>query len=932
MINLKISTEYNFGVTYGRIQTIIDNCKEKAIAITDPNTFGHVKFYSLCKKAGIKPLLGLKVSVVGDTSAMERQPTKEIIILAKNNNGLKELYRLNTLANKKFYYIPRLEFNDFCPDEYPYLSNDIFVIGDMPGHILEKNNESAFAALNISKRQEENFKIIDKYGEDNVVVLGDNYYPTVDDLEAYQLMHKHHEDKSTPMHIIGESEARGLMPILSEIPFKNAERIASECDVTLPTSGLPVFDTDKDIMQICLEGADKRGLDLTDEYMERLEYEIGLIYKKKYEDYFYIISDLVIYAKKHMLVGPSRGSSAGSLVCYLMFITDIDPIAHGLIFERFIDLNREDLPDIDIDFQDTKRYMVFDYLKEKYGQKNVGIIGTILTLQNRSALSKVAQGLEIPEWEILELKDAIEKRSAGDARAEESIRDTFDNVDIGKKTIEKHPSMVYAADIEGHASHFGKHAAGIVLSKLPIEDYCSQTREGVCQLDKKDAEKINLLKIDVLGLRTLSVIQDCLDMAGKDREWLLALKLEDHKAFGILNQNKFAGIFQFEGQALQSLCKKMTVESFNDIVILTSIARPGPLQSGGAEDFIKVRTGKKEVYYLDRLAEKSTEETLGCIVYQEQVMNIMRSIGGLSWSDVSEVRKAMAKSLGDEYLSKYLEKFLEGAKNNGLEEERAVKIWDSIASFAQYAFNKSHAVSYGLISYWCMVLKAYFPLEFYCSCLKYSNSDEQSIFLLREFVRRGGQFIPFDKDKSEINWSIKDGKLIGGFTNLKGIGEKKAIAFTSKIHSGGKLTPGQMKVLENKKTPFDNIFECEEKFSDIYDNPKKHKVVSGKVMRIEEIQNKGSYVFIGKITKKTLRDVNEAKSLQKRKGERKTGQTQWLRLDLEDDTGQIMAGINRYDFIELGKPLLDMDDQWIIWKGTIKADFRYINISKWRLL
>jgi DNA-directed DNA polymerase III PolC len=904
MINLKISTEYDFGSTYGRIEAIIRECDQKHLAITDNNTFGHVKFYNACKKAGINPILGLKVYVVADSSLQEKQPMDEVILLAKNNDGLQEIYQINTWANEHFYYVPRLDWFNIISS-----SENIFIIvpsDQMPTSVMIKKN--VFVGLNISNSASKNKIISTMAPTGSLVVIGDNHYPTVDDKEAYQLLIKNSEEKSSPMHIINEDIARGLIPNLPEEAIANTYKIAEQCKVELPQSQLPSYETDKTLRQLCIEGAEKRGLNATPEYLRRLDYEINLIERKNYEDYFFIISDLVIFAKNNMLVGPSRGSSAGSLVCYLMFITDIDPIKHGLIFERFIDVNRDDLPDIDIDFQDTKRFMVFDYLREKYGEKNVGIIGTVLTLQSSSAINQVAKALSIPDWEVKELKNAVESRSAGDERAEKTIQDAL-QTDLGKRVLDKYPAMKYAADLEGHANHFGKHAAGIVLSKLPIDDYCSKTRDGVCQLDKKDAEKINLLKIDALGLRTLSIIQDCLDQVGKDRSWLLSLELEDANAFQILNKKQFAGIFQFEGQALQSLCKQMTVESFNDIVILTSIARPGPLQSGGAKDFIEVRTGRKEVYYMDRLAEEPTKETLGCIVYQEQVMNIMRSIGGLSWPDVSDIRKAMGKSMGDEYLSQYLEKFIAGAIKNNISEKKAKLIWDSVASFAQYAFNKSHAVSYGMISYWSLILKAYYPLEFYCACLRHSSGDEQSVSLLREAVKSGIGYSPFNFGFSEVNWSIKGEKLMGGYMNLKGVGEKKAIGLIEKLKGEKRLTPGQQKLLTDPVTPFDNIFECSDKFQDVYDNPKKHKVVSGKVARIEEIAGQGTFRFIGRITK---RIVKESKG------------KQWLRVDIEDDTGTVMAGV--YDKWE------SLEDGWHLWKGTITADFKFVNILQWRVL
>jgi len=953
MINLKIRTEYSFGTAYGRIQTIINNCKEKHLAITDPNTFGHVRFYDACKKAGINPILGLTINVVEDIELMEKQPMDEVILLAKNNEGLKEIYRINTFANEHFYYVPRIDYTHIKE-----LTDNVFIIvpsDQVPISIRIRKN--VYISIDIALPKSEQQMIMKMSPEGTFIPIGDNYYPTIDDEETYQLFVKGFQSKSTPMHIIDEAEVRGLIPNFPDWAFKNTYKIAQQCKVILPQGGLPVFKTDKTIMEICMEGAKKRSLlckkaiengvkkipetyVLKPEYMERLKTEIKLIQEKEYEDYFYIISDLVVYAKEHMLVGPSRGSSAGSLVCYLMGITDVDPILHGLIFERFIDINRDDLPDIDIDFQDDKRYMVFDYLKEKYGEKNVGTIGTVLTMQSKSALNRVAEGLGVPLFEIEDLKNAIEKRSAGDERAGFGISDTFDNLDIGQKVIKKYPGMAHAGFMEGHASHHGKHAAGIVVSENPIDDYCSKTRDDVCQIDKKDAEKINMLKIDALGLRTLSIIQDCLDMIGKDRDWLLNYPLDDEKAWEILNEKKFSGIFQFEGFALQSLTGQMTVENFNDIVCITSLARPGPLNSGSASQFIKSRIGETEPTYIHELMKPDTEETLGCIIFQEQVMNIARNIGNLNWADVSDLRKAISKSLGEEYINKFWEKFEKGAIKNGLKSKKAKEIWNNICTYGSYGFNKSHAVSYGLISYWCLILKAYHSLEFYCACLRHSAGDDQSIKLLREFSNDGGKFIPFAQKSSDINWTIqhtaKKSFLVGGFTNLIGVGEKKAETLIAKLENDDKLTPKQAEMMADPKTPFDHIFEAKEKFNDVYENPLKYKVKGGKVSRIEELfaKGKGDYVFIAKLKIKNLRDSNDANNIQRRGGKRITGPTQYLSCTLEDDTGQIKANVGRFDYEEFGKPIFEniKEDEWLMWKGIIKADFIFFNILKWRLM
>jgi DNA-directed DNA polymerase III PolC len=486
-----------------------------------------------------------------------------------------------------------------------------------------------------------------------------------------------------------------------------------------------------------------------------------MIKEKGFEDYFYVIADLVAAAKKVMLVGPARGSSAGSLVCYLLGITDVDPIVHDLMFERFIDITRADLPDIDIDFQDTKRELVIKHLVRKYGQERVGRLGTINRMKAKSALGAVAKQINVPPWEINDVKEAVIERKGGDARAAFCVMDALDTLDVGKALLEKYPAMRNAAYLENHASHSGMHAAGVVVTNDRLSKYGTIDRSGTIQLDKKDAEAINLLKIDALGLRTLSVIQDCLDQIGKEREWLVEYPLDDVEAFAVFNEERYAGVFQFEGYALQSLTRQMKVKEFNDIVAITALARPGPLHCGAATEYIERRTGQMETVHLHRLAEPITTSTYGTVIYQEQVMAIGRVLGQLSWEDVSELRKAMSKSLGDEFFNKYWVKFEVGAVAQGIDSKEARSIWDKICTFGSWAFNKSHAVSYGLVSYWCAVLKAHWPLEYAAACLRNAKDPDQTIKLLREIKLEGYDFKSVDPARSELTWTVKDGQLLG---------------------------------------------------------------------------------------------------------------------------------------------------------------------------
>jgi DNA-directed DNA polymerase III PolC len=624
------------------------------------------------------------------------------------------------------------------------------------------------------------------------------YYPEVVDKKAYEvLVGRNRTDRTAPMHILNEWELKDCIPWIPDDAFKNTYLLAEQCNVDLPVAQMISFHSEKTLRQLCEEGAPARNIDLKDKiYAARLTREIDMIADKKFEDYFFVIADMINYAKKHMLVGPARGSSAGSLVCYLTGITDIDPIRHNLLFERFIDITREDLPDIDIDFQDDRREMVIQYLIEKYGLEKVAHLGTVSRYKAKSTITEVAKELGIPAWEVNDLKGAIIERSSGDARAAMCIMDTFNDLEVGKQVLAKYPQMKIASTMENHARHNGVHAAGIIVTEEPVYKYCSvNNQSGAAQIDKKDAEDLNLLKIDALGLRTLSVLQDILDQVGWEREKLINYRLDDEKAFKVLNDEKYAGIFQFEGYALQSLTRQMKIADFEDVASITALARPGPLNSGGTTQYIKRRVGESPTEYLHPLTQEITEVTFGVVVYQEQVMNIARDVGKLSWEDVSQLRKAMSKSYGEEFFDRYWQRFKVGAEQNGIEEDQALTIWKNINTMGSWAFNRSHAIAYGMVSYWCCVLKSKFPLEFAAACLRNVRDDEQGVRLLREVVKEGLVYKPYDKYKSKINWSVQNGELIGGLIGIKGIGPKLAEDIINRRDLQQPLTPRQDRLL-----------------------------------------------------------------------------------------------------------------------------------------
>ena len=936
MLNLRVRTEYCFRKAYGPLNKVIEATGGDTIGISDSGTWGHVAFNNACKKAGKKPLFGVEIPIVEDATDRSRQPTNEMSFIAKNNEGLKELYQLVTKSTDKdhFYYHPRLSYEHL----FDISDNIIMLTGTHPilGLLPLTNKANMYFELN-PMTTKNNFKWAQEKGFE-FVATSDNYYPTTKDKKAYEvLVGRNRQDRTAPMHILNEWEWADNLPWAPESAIANTYKIAEQCNVSLPTAQMISFHSDKTLQQLCEEGAPPRNIDLKDPvYKARLKRELDMIASKNFEDYFYVIADMINYAKQHMLVGPARGSSAGSLVCYLIGITDIDPIEHDLLFERFIDITREDLPDIDIDFQDDRREMVFDYIKDKYGYEKVAHLGTVSRYKAKSTIAEVAKELGIPAWEVNDLKGAIIERSSGDSRAAFCILDTFEELDVGRMVLGKYPQMRVAADMENHARHNGVHAAGIIITEEPVSLYCSVSGQtGAAQIDKKDAEDLNLLKIDALGLRTLSVLQDVLDQVGWSRNKLINFPLEDEGAFKILNDEKYAGIFQFEGYALQSLTRQMKVHNFEDIASITALARPGPLNSGGTTQYIKRRTGEKPTEYLHPMTEEITKVTYGVVVYQEQVMTIARDVGKLSWEDVSQLRKAMSKSYGEEFFDRYWQRFKVGAEENDIEEDEALKIWKNINTMGSWAFNRSHAIAYGMVSYWCCVLKSRFPLEFAAACLRNVKDDEQGVRLLREVAREGLGYKPYDKFKSGMNWSVQNGELIGGLIGIKGIGPKMAEDIVNRREMKQPLTPRQENLLNNGETPYDDIFECERRFGHIKADPAAHNIKTP-IIDIQDLEadNPGTFVFFGKLKEKNLRDMNETVNLAKRGGRRVDSHNLWLNMTFEDDTGPIISTIDRFKYPKLGKPIVEDGriGDWYLIKGYLKQGFRKIYVEKWRKL
>ena len=887
LYNIALKTEFSFKKCYMPIKEIHKYALNGVVGIADiDNTFGHIPLMVEAKKHGFKPIYGVRLRVSRPENEKLQTGHLYTTFIAKNNEGLTEIYKLVKKAWDQFYYFPRLYTRDIA-DLHPGI-------------------------INLGEYVHENF-----YPED-----------TKEDRCVYQIMSGaskrgegyvyNFDSRVGPMHIVpGEYQ-----------------HIVDQCKtVEIPKANMVKWGADFDILDICVKSAKAKGIDLNGEYGDRLNHELSLIIQKNYQDYFMIVSDMVKEAKKTMLVGPSRGSSAGSLVCYLMGITEVDPIKHKLIFERFIDANRFDLPDIDIDFPDRSRKDVIDYLVKKYGRDNVRTLGTVGAFMPKSALGEVAKSLNIPAYVIDPAKDAIIERSSGDARSAMCIEDTLNTTKPGQELVEKYPEMLIAGKLEGHAAQSGKHAAGVIVSTEPLCKYAGiNSRDDIIMMDKRDAEAINLLKIDALGLRTLSIIEDCIkQIPGMKFSDVYSLPLDDKKTFDLFNNMRLSGIFQFEGLALQILTKQMGANHFSDIAAITALARPGALNSGGAARYVKYHTGQEEPRYFNDIHKEITEETYGVTVYQEQMMEIARKVGNMCWEDVGKLRGGASKSLGDEFFSKYKEKFMAGARENNLSDEDCESIWNDICHSGSWIFNKAHAISYALVSYWTAYFKANFSLEFAVASLNNARDPEHAIKLLRDMVKyEGYEYVPVNPEKSAIGWSVIDGKIVGGLSNINGIGDIKSEKFIKMRDGKIPATPQFWKIMEDPKTPYDVIFPTEHYWGKLFRDPKSYGLDSPP-QTIETVEGIGTYLIVGRLVDRNLRDLNEYTFLKDRDGKIIEENNLYLNFTVEDDTGTIMCKIDRWRFDELGgKKIAEQGKigyNWYLIKGKIKNSWRKIEVD-----
>lgn len=770
---LRVRTGYTYRDVYGRLPEVFERLKEIGApfaAIVDAGTWGHVRWEKEATKADLPVAYGMETPVLTVDENEEPSPFKpKAWFLAVD---LKKFYQLTSLS---------VQSKGLTPEQIGAAEGVVRFPGGALGILPPETYD--FIDINPSSYLLARQGVLASRAHGKPMVI--TCYNDLPKTELAKYAYAWEVRDSVGCRTIEDIDViwQHLKEVMTREEFDAAVNNTIALANALGGQKLnkaPLIHLEGDLVALAREGQASRLArghikEWTDEYEARFKEEIYQIQQKEFDSYFLVVADLVTYAKQHMLVGPARGSAAGSLICYVLGITEVDPIPHDLLFQRFIDISRADLPDIDIDFNDTKRFMVFDYLKDKYGIECVAKLGNINTLKAASVMAQVGKKFRIPVNDTFVVRNALIEYSSGDARYGKGLQDTFEQTHPGQEFRERYPAASECmGDLELHPSHTGVHAAGILVCNDPISHYCTVNAEGVAQIDKPDSEYLNLLKIDALGLRTLGIIEDSGVVTAEE---LYGLTMDDPEVFKVINDDKVSGIFQFEGDAVRSVTRAVDVDRFSKIDNLTALARPGPLASGMAQKYIERSNGREPVTYDVPHLEKYLKDTYGVFLYQEQIMSVVKEIGLFDWVKTSAVRKAMSGRKGEEYFNQMGADFVAGATSQGVPEDQAKKIWNEMVTFGSWGFNKSHSVSYAVVTYWTCWLKCYHKLAFAAACLRAAKDDQQTIAILRELSAEGVTYTPIDPEFSEMNWQVADGRLIGGIMNAKGYGPSKAAGY-----------------------------------------------------------------------------------------------------------------------------------------------------------
>ncbi|MEO0234646.1 MAG: DNA polymerase III subunit alpha [candidate division WOR-3 bacterium] len=829
-VHLHLHTEYSLLDGAINLDKLIKRALEldySSLAITDHgNLFGIIEFYDKCVKNGIKPIIGQEFYIVKDLEKDKSENIKDddknfhLLILAENDAGYKNLIKLSSEAYiKGFRYKPRIDYNLLKKHSKGLIGLSACRKGEVQHYILENRFEDA---LDAAKRY------IDFFGKDNFflelmrvgmvddqliiekqleiseklgigyVATNDVHYLNEEDYEIHDVLlclqtgtvlsdERRLKFSSKEFYLKSKEQMNTLFKDLPRA-LENSVKIAERCNVSIDTTGknfkMPKisipdeFENEKNYLEFLVnQGLEKKFKgNPPKEVLDRVKFEMDVIERMNYSGYFIIIYNLVKKARENNIpVGPGRGSAAGSLVLYLLDVTKVNPLDYGLYFERFLNPDRVSMPDVDIDISDKDRDKLINLLIEEYGNENVAQIAAFNNLKSRQVFTDVARVFGLPPSEVKN----ITKKLPPDISLEEGKNEITNWKELtgGKEEYEKVLNL--AIGLEKNKRHVSKHAAGIVITPGPVTDFVPVWKQSsddngiVTQFEKNCIEKIGLVKIDVLGLTTLSVIEFTLDLL-KEKNIsidLYSLPLDDKKTYELLQSGKTIGVFQLESAGMRDLLKRYKPTEFNDIINIIAFYRPGPLGPEQKESIIKRKNKKEEITYKHPKLEPILKETFGHPLFQEQVMQMANMLGGFTFAEADTLRKAMGKK-DPTIMDRYTKRFVDGAVKQGIPEELAYEIFEIMAKFAGYGFNKSHATVYGLLSYFTAYLKAHYPVEYMCSVINsYISNIKDIVFYISEVKDMGIPILPPDINSSDFYVKVENDSLRLGMGVIKNVGE-----------------------------------------------------------------------------------------------------------------------------------------------------------------
>lgn len=854
-VDLHLHTTFSYGdgyaTPYGHAARQAE-LGRSAFAVTEHgNVSSHPQIEKAANKLGIKPIFGLE----GYTALDPKDQRKyHLTMLAMNATGYANLMRIVGESYQNFYYYPTISGELLSKHNEGLIvlsgcADSLLACSLLGGKTILPED----ASWKRAKRQAHAFQDLlgdrfylevqafpelertrtinpayEKLGRQLGITLAatqDVHYPMPDDNEMQVILHA----ASRGAGSVAQQEAGWeydirLTPALTDKmyrerlkgtglskaavweSFRATGEIAGRTDVTLPKADrlrypLPenasaldeIWQWLRDGWTYRIRHGNGRIRALSKEYHERLKYEMSLIASKDFIDYFLMISDIVRWAKDSGIpVGPARGSAASSLVCYLLRITEIDPLQYPLMyFERFVALDRTDVPDIDLDFDSSRRPEVREYAVRKYGEDRVGNIANYIRYKGKNALEAVGRVYpHIPKADVNAVKALIIERSGGDSRSDAALMDTVEMFPIAKAVMTKWPDLAKAIRLEGNYQTMGTHAAGLVIAERPIAETCAlytrmrKDANGIEQpvtvvsVDKKDAEYIGLMKVDLLGLSTMTMIRDCLEMTGLTLDELYAIPMDDDVTMKAFRANDVIGIFQFEGRATRLVCRQVVPDNFQELADINGLSRPGPLFSGTTSDYIQIKHGTKKQEKVHPLWDEFTDFTKGQIIYQEQVLKALGDIGGLSVTRVHEIRRIISQKLGEAQFNTSAEDWISGAERlHGIKRDLGKFMWGRLVTSATYSFNIAHCVSYSMLAFWCMWLKAHYPVEFYTAQLRQvggkdlADKESNKRVLIKD-AERHDVSVKGTGPESDLTWRAdrKARAVQAGWTELPGVG------------------------------------------------------------------------------------------------------------------------------------------------------------------